>query len=231
MLPLLGVAVLVIGAVAFWRRPPELRGDPPATARTEPAEHSATVAPVSVPAPAPPAVTPAPVAVSPVITTRAVKEPSNKAVARAPKTRLAALPKAAAPIKAATVPVDASSEADSAASPAASVAPDPATAGPAPVAALTAGVGATPVTITGCLEISVDEDEFRLTDTEGASAPKSRSWRTAFLKKRSAPVALVEPPNPKGLQMQIGKRVAATGLLTSHELKVSSLRVVGPSCN
>jgi len=88
-----------------------------------------------------------------------------------------------------------------------------------------------PVTITGCLEISADQDRFRLTDTEGASAPKARSWRTAFFKKRSAAVDLVEPPDSGALQRQVGKRVAATGVLTSRELKVSSVRVVSASCN
>jgi hypothetical protein len=87
------------------------------------------------------------------------------------------------------------------------------------------------VTITGCLEISTDQDRFRLTDTEGISAPKARSWRTAFLKKRSAPVNLVEPPDTVALQRQVGKRIAATGVLTSHELKVSSVRVVSASCD
>jgi nicotinamidase-related amidase len=79
--------------------------------------------------------------------------------------------------------------------------------------------------------VSVDQDEFRLTDTEGVGAPRSRSWRTGFLKKRSAPVALVEPPDRLALQTHVGRRVAATGLLTSHDLKVSALRVVGASCN
>jgi hypothetical protein len=87
------------------------------------------------------------------------------------------------------------------------------------------------VTITGCLEISVDQDAFRLTDTEGADAPRARSWRTGFLKKRSSPIALVEPVDRLALQTQVGRRVAATGLLTSHDLKVSALRVVSPSCN
>src|SRR5207253_303138 len=53
-----------------------------------------------------------------------------------------------------------------------------------------------PVTITGCLETTVDEDRFRLTETEGINAPKARSWRSAFLKKHSAAVELVEVPNP-----------------------------------
>jgi hypothetical protein len=87
------------------------------------------------------------------------------------------------------------------------------------------------VTLTGCLEVSVDRDEFRLSDTDGVDAPKSRSWRTGFLKKRPTPVALVEPPDPHGLQIQVGKRVAATGQLIDRELKVSSVRVVSPSCD
>jgi hypothetical protein len=101
---------------------------------------------------------------------------------------------------------------------------------PAPASVATGTGGTTPVTITGCLEISVDQAEFRLTDTEGVDAPRSRSWRTGFLKKGSAPVALVEPPDRRALQTNVGRRVAATGLLTSHDLKVSALRVVGP-CN
>jgi hypothetical protein len=102
---------------------------------------------------------------------------------------------------------------------------------PAAPGSITTGTGGTtPVTITGCLEVSVNQDEFRLTDTEGVDAPRSRSWRMGFLKKRSAPVALVEAPDRLALQMHVGRRVAATGLLTSHDLKVSALRVVG-SCN
>jgi hypothetical protein len=100
---------------------------------------------------------------------------------------------------------------------------------PASVSAFAGGT--TPVTITGCLEVSVDRDDFRLTDTEGADAPRSRSWRTGFLKKRATPVALVEPPDRLTLQTQVGRRVAATGLLTSHDLRVNSLRVVGPACD
>src|SRR5262249_1778849 len=42
------------------------------------------------------------------------------------------------------------------------------------------------VTINGCLEMTVDQDQFRLTDTGGAGAPKARSWKSGFLKKGSA---------------------------------------------
>jgi hypothetical protein len=87
------------------------------------------------------------------------------------------------------------------------------------------------VTITGCLEISTDGDEFRLADTEGTDAPKSRSWRMGFLRKRTAPVNLAGAPDPVALKKSVGTRVAATGFLTDRELQVSSLRVLGASCN
>jgi hypothetical protein len=92
-------------------------------------------------------------------------------------------------------------------------------------------VGPAPVTLTGCLEISVDRDAFRLSDPDGVDAPRARSWRTGFLTKRPTPVSLVEPPDPHGLQVQVGRRVVVTGLLTDRELKVSTVRVVGPSCD
>jgi len=87
------------------------------------------------------------------------------------------------------------------------------------------------VTITGCLEISTDGNDYRLAETDGADAPKSRSWRTGFLRKRTAPVPLIDASDPLALKNSVGKRVAATGVLTSRELQVSSLRVVAASCN
>jgi hypothetical protein len=90
--------------------------------------------------------------------------------------------------------------------------------------------GPAPVTLTGCLEMTVNRDEFSLSDTDGAYAPRSRSWRTGFLTKRPTPVALVNAPDPYGLQREVGKRVAATGQLVDREMKVSSVRVVGSSC-
>jgi hypothetical protein len=106
----------------------------------------------------------------------------------------------------------------------ASVSAEPALVSPDP-----AGPGT--VTITGCLEGSVNENRFRLTETEGGDAPRSRSWRTGFLKKQSTSVALVEPPDPHALWAQVGQRVAATGLLSSRELRMTSLRVIGPRCD
>jgi hypothetical protein len=86
-------------------------------------------------------------------------------------------------------------------------------------------------TITGCLETSVDEVLFRLTDTEGADAPKARSWQSGFLKKRTAPVQLVEFSDPQGFRKLVGRRVVASGVLTNRELHVRSLQPAGPSCD
>jgi hypothetical protein len=84
--------------------------------------------------------------------------------------------------------------------------------------------------LSGCLEATVDGDEFRLTEIESADAPKARSWRSGFLKKRSAPVELVELSDPAGLRKYVGHRVVATGLLTGRELRVRSFQSVGTSC-
>jgi hypothetical protein len=87
------------------------------------------------------------------------------------------------------------------------------------------------VTITGCLESTVEGDQFRLTDTQGADAPKARGWRSGFLKKRSAPVALVEPPDRTLLQQHVGHRVVATGQLTNRDLHLRTLDSAGASCD
>ncbi len=88
----------------------------------------------------------------------------------------------------------------------------------------------TQVTITGCLEPGANSGRFRLTDTEGANAPKSRSWRSGFLKKHSAAVDLVGVPDVSALRQQVGQRVAVTGVQTDRELKVHSVRVISTSC-
>jgi len=91
-------------------------------------------------------------------------------------------------------------------------------------------LGVPVVTLTGCLEMSTDQQDFRLTDTEGAHAPKSRNWRSGFLQKRPAPVSL-DAPGSLSLKSDVGKRVAATGVLSGQALTLQSLRVVGTSCD
>jgi hypothetical protein len=109
--------------------------------------------------------------------------------------------------------------------------PEPPQAAPVALTVSTASVAPPAATVTGCLEISADERAFRLSDTDGVDAPKSRSWRTGFLRKRSSSIALVAPADRTSLETNVGKRVAATGTLAGRELTVNSLRVVGPSCD
>jgi len=99
------------------------------------------------------------------------------------------------------------------------------------VASTTSDVSAQGTTLSGCLESTVDGAEFRLTDTDGSDAPKARSWRSGFLKKRSAPVELVEVSDPAGLRKYVGHRMVATGLLEDGKLRVRSLQAAGSSCN
>jgi len=221
---MVAAAVLVVAAVAFPRRSaaPRAAGSDGQPERREAARDVTPSTPPIAPAPVPSA---ALAAASTVVTPRAVAEPSKKSSAKPLTNRVTGSGKSVAPVAAAAAIADAPKHDDSATKPAA---PEPLT---SPASVSTASVMPTLVTITGCLEISTDGDTFRLNDLEGADAPKSRSWRTGFLKKRTAPVTLVDPPDRLTLTSNVGRRVAATGQLTSRELKVSSLRVVGSSCN
>lgn len=106
----------------------------------------------------------------------------------------------------------------------------------APVASATAPAGAParatndePVTVTGCL--ALDNQEYRLTDTEGANAPKSRSWKSGFLKKQGANLEVVDAANSLRLATHLGQRVTVTGVVTDRTLRARSLSVVARSCN
>ena len=84
------------------------------------------------------------------------------------------------------------------------------------------------VTMTGCLEL--DERTFRLTDVSGVDAPRSRSWRSGFLRKRPATVELVDATNNLRLPTHVGRRITATGTLIDGEMRARSLRLVATSC-
>jgi hypothetical protein len=88
-----------------------------------------------------------------------------------------------------------------------------------------------PVTITGCLEVTSDGDEFRLTDTEGEGAPTARGWRSGFLRKRPAPIELSALRDPAAARRYVGHRVVATGVLSSRALRVRSLQSAGSVCD
>jgi hypothetical protein len=85
-----------------------------------------------------------------------------------------------------------------------------------------------PVTITGCLER--DDETFRLKDTSGADAPRTRSWKSAFLKKGSAPVEVVDASKRLKLTNHIGQRVSVTGTLSDGEMRVRSMRRIAATC-
>ena len=86
------------------------------------------------------------------------------------------------------------------------------------------------VTITGCLE-RADETTFRLKDTVGADAPKSRSWKSGFLKKAPASIDVVDTAQRLKLPDHVGQKVSVTGTLVDREMQVRSLQRVATSCD
>ena len=212
------VALLVV-VIALSHRPSPSLAAAPADTQPERLVPSSDIEPVPQPLETTPAA--APDAAANVVAPRA-GESSKKAPALKPqKNRIA---DSAGPREAVTAIAEALGAENSTSTP---VASESISAEPAPLSPAAVGAGA--VTINGCLETS--KDRFRLTDTDGVDAPRSRSWRTGFLKKHSNSVALVDPPDPHGLQAQVGQRVAATGVLTDRELRVTSVRPIGDRCN
>ncbi len=96
------------------------------------------------------------------------------------------------------------------------------------VASTAATQGPRALTITGCLER--DDQKFRLTNTEGENAPRSRSWRTGFLTKRNRSVDVVDSSNRFRLPDHVGERVTASGALVDGNMQLRSLRRVAMSC-
>jgi hypothetical protein len=85
------------------------------------------------------------------------------------------------------------------------------------------------VTLAGCLERN--SDGFRLKDTTGADAPKSRSWKSGFMKKGSASIDVVDPAHSVTLADYVGRRVSVTGTLAGREMTVKSMRRMSPTCD
>jgi len=96
----------------------------------------------------------------------------------------------------------------------------------APAAPKTASELPDAVMIEGCLEQT--GQSFRLKDTSGEGAPKSRSWKSGFLKKATRPVDVVDWNNR--LKDHVGERVTVSGMFVDGEMRVRSLRRVA-SCN
>jgi hypothetical protein len=84
------------------------------------------------------------------------------------------------------------------------------------------------VTVTGCIERQ--ENAFRLTEASGAQAPKSRSWKSGFLKKRAADLGVVDVSKKIKLKDHVGHRDALTGTIDNGEFRVQSMRHLAASC-
>lgn len=85
------------------------------------------------------------------------------------------------------------------------------------------------VTVTGCL--ALDNQEYKLTKTEGADAPTKRSWKSGFLKKSGADLEVVDTSKNLRLVTHLGQRVTLTGAVNDHTMEAWSLAVVSRSCN
>ena len=84
------------------------------------------------------------------------------------------------------------------------------------------------VTVTGCLEEK--DAAFRLKDTDGADAPKSRSWKTLGITKHSSSLTLLDTSKKMKLGSHLGQRVSATGTIVDKEMTIKSLKVVSGAC-
>jgi hypothetical protein len=91
-----------------------------------------------------------------------------------------------------------------------------------------AAVAPKAITVTGCLERA--ENEFRLTATSGSNAPKARSWKSGFLKKRASDLEVVDPSRKIKLKDHVGHRDALTGTVQEGELRVQSVRHLAATC-
>ena len=82
------------------------------------------------------------------------------------------------------------------------------------------------ITITGCLEY--DGDTAWLKDASGVDAPRTRSWKSGFLRKRSSRIALVGEPSTASAYD--GQPVSVTGVLVDREMRVTSLKSIAGDC-
>src|SRR5262245_81523 len=96
-----------------------------------------------------------------------------------------------------------------------------------PAAARQDGEESITTTISGCLVR--DDGIFQLKDTAGEHAPKSRSWKSGFIKKGSARVDLIDASNR--LAPHVGYRITVSGTLTDREMQVNFVRGTTERCD
>jgi len=83
--------------------------------------------------------------------------------------------------------------------------------------------------VSGCLE--EENGLFRLKDTDGEHAPKSRSWKSGFIKKGSAKIDVFDAGNRFKLMSHLGYRVSVSGNLIDREMHARSVRVSSERCD
>jgi hypothetical protein len=84
-------------------------------------------------------------------------------------------------------------------------------------------------TVSGCLE--EDDGQFRLKDAEGDDAPKSRSWKSGFIKKGAAKIDVFDAGNRFNLMSRVGYRVTVSGSLVDREMHARSVRATAERCD
>jgi Tfp pilus assembly major pilin PilA len=84
-------------------------------------------------------------------------------------------------------------------------------------------------TVSGCLE--EDNGMFRLKDTNGEHAPKSRSWKSGFIKKGSAKIDVFDAGNRFKLMSHVGYHMSVSGNLVDREMHARSVRVSSERCD
>ena len=86
------------------------------------------------------------------------------------------------------------------------------------------------VTVTGCLR--ADGNQYKLTSLQGENLPKSRSWKSGYLKKSSKEYQVVSTASNVKLKDHVNHQVTVTGSADgSSQLKARSLKHVAPSCS
>ena len=91
-----------------------------------------------------------------------------------------------------------------------------------------ATVKADTVTYVGCLRADDDGDRYMLTEISGPNAPRSRSWKTGFITKRSVDM---EVSGPRGkMKENNGRLVRITGRRDGNELFAKSITFAGATC-
>ena len=85
-------------------------------------------------------------------------------------------------------------------------------------------------TITGCLVLR-DDGMFQLKENDGEHAPKAPSWKSGFIKKRSASIDVFDAGNRLKLGSHVGYRVSISGTLADRDMRARSLQATSEQCD